>query len=146
MRTWADVGLLVALGAAVWLLIRLLPRRASGHLALYALAVAITSAGAVAIGVRREHRELTVRSVAVIVVGMCVVWLLAWTQRPTSARATARDPRSDDLVPRAHPDAGEPSVRLTRRERRAASRRHLWFRRSRPRVTTPGEDLDPEPA
>lgn len=149
MRTWADVGLLVALGAAVWLLVRLLPRRASANLALYALAAVITSAGAIAIGVRREHRDVTLRSVAVIVGGMCVVWLVAWMQRPVGRRVTAGEPRADDLVPAAPPagDAVGPRVPMTRRERREATRRHLWFRRHRTRVPNrPGEDLDPEPA
>lgn len=149
MRTWADVGLLVALGAAVWLLIWLLPRRASTNLALYALAAAITSAGAIAIGVRREHRDVTLRSIAVIVGGMCVVWLVAWTQRPVSRRVTAGGPSGDDLVPAAPPsgDTDGPRVPMTRRERREATRRQLWFRRHRTRVPSrPGEDLDPEPA
>ncbi|HZR13453.1 MAG TPA: hypothetical protein VFC33_09390 [Acidimicrobiia bacterium] len=160
MRTWADVGLLVALGAVLWLVIRLLPRRVSTSLVPYAVAAAITAAGAVALGVRREHRELTARSVAVAVGGMCVVWLLAWLQRPRAPRAepvaTARPepvatarPEPDTAPRREQPVVDDTYVPMTRRERRQAARRHFGLRRRRNparRDTRAREDLDPEPA
>jgi len=152
VRTWADVGLLVALGAVLWLVIRLLPRRVSTSLVPYAVAAAITAAGAVALGVRREHRELTARSVAVAVGGMCVVWLLAWLQRPRAPRAepvaTAR-PEPDTAPRREQPVVDDTYVPMTRRERRQAARRHFGLRRRRNparRDTRAREDLDPEPA
>jgi hypothetical protein len=144
--------LLVALGAVLWLVIRLLPRRVSTSLVPYAVAAAITAAGAVALGVRREHRELTARSVAVAVGGMCVVWLLAWLQRPRAPRGEpVATPRSapDAVVRREQPVVEDTYVPMTRRERRQAARRHFGLRRRRNparSATHPREDLDPEPA
>lgn len=152
MRTWVDVGLLVALGAAVWLFIRLLPRRVSRNPVLYAVAAAITSAGAIALGVRRQHRELTGRSVAVAVGGMCVVWLLAWLQRPRAGDAeevVTATAAPDHEPARRQPVVGDTYMPMTRRERREAGRRHFGFRRQRDAARPASraqEDLDPEPA
>jgi hypothetical protein len=132
MRTLADAVLLAAFCGLVWLVVRSLTRAAAGHallqVVLYAVAVAVTTAGAVALGARREDLDPSVTSVAVTAGGMAAFWLLVRLQtrtRPERSGTETSDPGAPPPapLPEIRPAEGDVlPVMLTRRERREARR------------------------
>jgi hypothetical protein len=143
MRTLADAALVAAFCGLLWLVVRSLTRAAAGHalvqVVVYAGAIVVTTAGAVALGSAREHLDASVRSVAVTAGGMAAFWLFVRFQ--TGTRSERSDAKTSDQgrSPSATPDAGSTPgdvlpVTLTRRERREA--RHGFSRlRRRPTAT-----------
>jgi hypothetical protein len=141
MRTLADAALVAGFCGLLWLVVRPLTRAAAGHalvqVVLYAVAVGVTTAGAVALGARREDLDPSVTSVAATAGGMAAFWLLVRLQtrtRPDRPGTESTDPGTPPSTTReTRPAEGDvlPAT-STRRERREARR---GFGRLRRRAT-----------
>jgi hypothetical protein len=132
MRTLADATILAAFCGLLWLVVRPLTRAAAGHallqMVLYAVAVAVTTAAAVALGARREDLDPSVRSIAATAGGMAAFWLLVRLQTRTRPERSGVETSDRDAPPPAPLAETRPAegdvlpVTRTRRERREARR------------------------